>query len=212
MLRERRVRLVRAVSGLDTSGYEHPYELRSTTIGAVIRYCGRSSEAGDGDQLPNFFSSQCFTGTETETYSNNDNGSLPIGTYTGNKIESAEPDQSGCAYTPPVVQTAYNLTGLYNEHGQYEGTDQTIAIIDWCGSPTILADVNAFSAQFGLPKLIPYSQIQQPFLEVTYTAPSTCDRLGQRRNQSRCGMVACDRAQRQHQSGGSSVGKLSGCE
>jgi subtilase family serine protease len=164
--------LVRAVSGLDTTGYEHPYELRTTTIGGTTAAAVAKPATATNAE---FFSSQCFTGTEKETYSNNNNGSLPIGTYTGNKINLASQTTLGCAYTPPVVQAAYNLTGLYNEHDQYEGTDQTIAIIDWCGTPTILADVNAFSKQFGLPKLIPYSQNQQPFLEVTYTAPNTCE-------------------------------------
>ena len=52
---------------------------------------------------------------------------------------------------PQNIHDAYNLTALYHEG--YDGTGQTIVIIDWCGSPTIKKDTNAFSAQFGLPKL-----------------------------------------------------------
>ncbi len=50
-----------------------------------------------------------------------------------------------------MIQTAYNLTGLYAEG--FDGTGQTIGIIDWCGSLTIQNDANVFSAQFGLPAL-----------------------------------------------------------
>jgi subtilase family serine protease len=164
--------LVRAVSGLDTDGFEQPYIIRSASLGGADP--ARATKPATATNAE-FFPSQCFTGTEKERFTNGNNGSLPIGTYTGNKINLASETALGCAYTPPVIQTAYHLTGLYQEHDQYQGTDQTIAIIDWCGTPTILSDVNAFSAEFGLPKLIPYSQHQQPFLEITYTAPNTCE-------------------------------------
>jgi len=165
-------KVVRAVSGLDTDGFEHPYVIRPTTIGSTNSAALAKPAAVSNEE---FFPSQCFTGTEKETYTNNNDGSLPIGTYTGNKINLASETTLGCAYTPPAIQTAYHLTGLYNEHDQYQGTDQVIAIIDWCGTPTIQADVNAFSKQFGLPELIPYAQHQQPYLEITYTAPNTCE-------------------------------------
>lgn len=165
--------LTRAVSGLDNGGFEQPYVLRTNSIGSTAAAALAKPAAVSNDE---FFSSQCFTGTETETYKTD--GSLPIGTYTGNKINLESQTTLGCAYTPPMIQTAYHLTGLYNEHDQYQGTDQTIAIIDWCGTPTILSDVNAFSAQFGLPQLIPWDQHQQPFLKLTYTAPNTCESWG----------------------------------
>jgi subtilase family serine protease len=50
-----------------------------------------------------------------------------------------------------MIQTAYNLSGVYKEG--FDGSGQTIGIIDWCGSLTIQNDANAFSAQFGLPAL-----------------------------------------------------------
>jgi subtilase family serine protease len=167
--------LVRSVSGLDTDGFEHPVIVRPTSLGGTDAAVMAKPEAMSNEE---FFSSECFTGTESETFTNNNDGSLPIGTYTGNKINLASQTTVGCAYTPPAIQAAYHLTGLYNEHDQYQGTDQTIAIIDWCGTPTILADVNAFSRQFGLPELISYSHHQQPFLEITYTAPNTCESWG----------------------------------
>jgi len=166
--------LVRTVSGLDSGGFEQQYILRPTSIGGTqVAAAGIAKPAAMSND--DFFSSQCFSGTETETFSNNNDGSFPIGTYSGNKMNLASQTSMGCAYTPPMIQTAYHLDELYKEKYEYDGSDQTIAIIDWCGTPTILSDVNAFSAQFGLPQLIPYSQYQQPFLEITYTAPNTCE-------------------------------------
>jgi subtilase family serine protease len=171
--------LVRAVSGLDSGGFEQQYIVRPNSIdGTQTAMTGVAKPAAMSND--EFFSSQCFAGTETETFSSDNNGSLPIATFSGNKMNLASQTSVGCAYTPPMIQTAYNLTGLYKEKRgghtfEYDGTDQVIAIIDWCGTPTILSDVNAFSAQFGLPQLIDYSQHQQPFLEITYTAPNNCE-------------------------------------
>lgn len=177
--------LVRAVSGLDSDGFEHPVIVRpaspslsnpaslvlSNKTGGIVKPAGVSAS--------DFFSSQCMDGTETLTFSNQDSGTFPIGTYSGNKLNLASETSVGCAYTPPAIQSAYNLTGLYQEHDQFDGTGQTIAIIDWCGSPTILDDTNAFSAEFGLPQLNPASSYQQPFLGIIYTAQSLCIDWGQ---------------------------------
>jgi subtilase family serine protease len=79
---------------------------------------------------------------------------------------------AGCAYTPPPIQTAYNLTGLYAEG--YNGKGQTIGIIDWCGSLTIQSDANAFSATFGLPALTSSN------FAITYIpTPSLCESTDQ---------------------------------
>jgi subtilase family serine protease len=163
--------LVRAVSGLDSGKFESAYIIRSSKPGAPRTATAAAAKpaAVSNDE---FFSSQCFAGTEKETFSNDNDGSLPIATYSGNKLNLASQTSIGCAYTPPMIQTAYHLTGLYNERREYDGTDQTIAIIDWCGTPTILNDANAFSAQFGLPQFS--ATDQQPTLHVIETAPNTC--------------------------------------
>jgi subtilase family serine protease len=156
--------LVRAVSGLDSAQFEHTVMARPTGFG------GSKSGAAAEKQTPvsnaDFYSSQCFTGTETDTFSTNGDGELPIGIYTGNKLNLQSQTSPGCAYTPPSIQAAYNLTGLYNEG--YDGSGQTIAIVDWCGSYTIQNDANKFSAKFGLPKLTSSN------FAITYTAPSEC--------------------------------------
>jgi subtilase family serine protease len=150
--------LVRTVSGLDTATFEHPMMARTITPptsshGVKSALAARAAAKPANITPADFFDSNCFDGTEKETFTTapDEGGPLPIGTYSGNHLNLQSATSAGCAYTPPVVQTAYNLTGLYNEG--YTGAGQTIAIIDWCGSPTILADANAFSAQFGLPAL-----------------------------------------------------------
>jgi subtilase family serine protease len=140
--------LVRSISGLDSGKYEHPLMARPTTWNRQTPGAKASPRALTPDD---FFSNTCFDGTETDVFSNENNGSYPISTYKGNHLNMQSLTSAGCGYTPPMLQTAYNLTGLYAEG--FDGTGQTIGIIDWCGSSTIQSDANAFSAQFGLPAL-----------------------------------------------------------
>jgi subtilase family serine protease len=146
--------LVRSVSGLDTGKYEHPMMARPTSLGKNGPAGVSAAEAGMKTALAppsSFYTPNCFDGVVTDVLSTDNNGSLPIGTYKGNHLNLQSLTSAGCAYTPPPIQTAYNLTGLYAEG--YQGQGQTIVILDWCGSPTIQSDANAFSAMFGLPLL-----------------------------------------------------------
>jgi subtilase family serine protease len=154
--------LVRAVSGLDDAQFEHTLVTQPTNLGGSKTAAEKPAAVSDAD----FYSQQCFTGTETESFSTNGDGELPIGTYSGNKLNLQSATSPGCGYTPSSIQTAYNLTGLYNEG--YDGTGQTIAIVDWCGSFSIQSDANKFSTKFGLPKLTSSN------FAITYTAPSEC--------------------------------------
>ncbi len=71
-----------------------------------------------------------------------------------------------------MIQAAYNLNALYAEG--FDGTGQTIGIIDWCGSLTIQSDANAFSALFGLPPLTSSN------FAITYVPTvSTCQAIDQ---------------------------------
>jgi len=138
--------LVMAVSGLDSGTYQHP----------VMSATGPANPTGGAIEQPRFqpndiYSNICFDTVEKETFSTFNNGTLPIGTYQGNHLNLQTDTSSGCGYTPPMIQAAYNLNGLYNEG--YDGAGQTIGIIDWCGEFTIQSDANAFSAQYGLPQL-----------------------------------------------------------
>jgi subtilase family serine protease len=156
--------LVRAVSGLDSGEFEHTLMVRPSSLGG-------SKSAGAAVSDSDFFSSQCFTGTEKESFSTNADGELPIATYSGNKLNQESLTSPGCGYTPAEIQTAYHLTGLYNEG--FNGAGQTIAIVDWCGSFSIQDDANAFSTRFGLP------QLTSSNFNIIYTAPSLCITLDQ---------------------------------
>jgi subtilase family serine protease len=152
--------LVGHVSGLDSSEYVHPLALPlSTSSKGQVTSLGVTSDA-----TPGFFVSDCFTGTKTEKY--NTGGSYPKATYTGNNFYSSDTGP-GCGYTPAEFRTAYNLNPLYK--AGLDGTGQTIAIIDWCGSNTIRGDANAFSARFGLPKLT-----AENFTIIETPTPSKC--------------------------------------
>ncbi len=149
--------LAASVAGLDNLTYSHPFATTGVTKNAPKQgvQAALSSEAA-------FISSNCFTGVRTETFSTS--GSYPIATYHGNGYTNST---EGCGYTPAEIQSAYNLTALYKEG--FDGTGQTIAIIDWCGSPTIQSDANAFSARFGLPPLT-----SSNFHILNSSTPPTC--------------------------------------
>jgi subtilase family serine protease len=158
--------LVASVAGLDNLSYTHPAVTRSTGLPVGKSGSGLAAEAvkpAASEASPKF-DSACFTDNkETETFTTS--GSLPKATYSGHGYTKSV---AGCGYTPANIQEAYNLTPLYT--AGYDGKGQTIVIIDWCGSPTITKDANAFSSQFGLPKLTSAN------FNIIYTpSPSYCE-------------------------------------
>jgi subtilase family serine protease len=161
--------LVSAVYGMDNLQFQHPFMSRTSVPAGKTSPLGnagspiQSVAAGAAPKAdPAFFASTCFIGSVTESYTSG--GSLPDATYTGNGYTK---NTEGCGYTPEEIHTAYNLNALYAEG--FDGAGQTIVIIDWCGSPTIKGDANAFSAKFGLPALT-----NANFQIVEYPTPSTC--------------------------------------
>jgi subtilase family serine protease len=141
--------LTQTVSGLDSGEFEHPLSTASAVMapppGASLADAAappKVSAAAD----PSPFDTVCFPGPETVTFSSSLN--YPTATYQGNAYAKGS---FGCGYSPSNVQQAYGLNALYEEG--FDGAGQTIVIIDWCDSPTILADANAFSRRFGLPEL-----------------------------------------------------------
>ena len=62
-------------------------------------------------------------------------------------------------YAPFQLQNAYDLNSLYQ--GGWDGTGETIAVVDSFGSPTAWADLQQFDADFGLPDP-PSFKIVQP--------------------------------------------------
>ena len=149
------VPLVAAVGGLSSLGAE-PQIARVGRKAAVNVHSAADAEGIRAQPVPFnarsnglFFSAQCFYPPTTESFS----VSGVSATYSGNRygaaITDGPPNAAPCGYQPSDLQTAYNLTPLYN-HG-LDGTGTTVAIVDAYGSTTIANDVQAFSAYMGLP-------------------------------------------------------------
>ncbi len=68
-------------------------------------------------------------------------------------------DTFACGYTPSQLRSAYGLNSLSKKG--VNGAGQTVAIIDAYASPSIIQDVNTYSAQVGEPGLTAatYSQL-----------------------------------------------------
>jgi subtilase family serine protease len=96
------------------------------------------------------FSEQCFFPPTTVDFSGNGATATYQGNVYGAPINNSVPGTfAPCGYQPSDLQTAYNLTALYQEGLNGKGT--TIAIVDAYGSTTIANDVRAFSTAMGLP-------------------------------------------------------------
>ncbi len=158
--------LVKAVYGLHSLEYSHPHVTQAPPTAATASGPTAAAAAGVTSAAAPAISSACFTGTESETLKTNGN-TYPIANLKGNAYAANSGSLGGCGYTPPEIHAAYDLTSLYNEG--YNGAGQTIVIIDWCGSPTIRADANAFSAAYGLPPLTTTS-----FKIINSSTPPTC--------------------------------------
>jgi subtilase family serine protease len=153
--------LAAAVAGLDDVEYTHPLVSRTSNLPAPKTTTSTPAVTpGPSDPV---FTTDCFPeASRKQTLTTL--GGLPTATYKGTGYTNST---TGCGYTPANIQAAYGLTDLYKEG--FDGTGQTIVIVDWCGSPTITADANAFSAQFGLPALTPAN------FNIIYTpTPSYC--------------------------------------
>jgi subtilase family serine protease len=74
---------------------------------------------------------------------------LPVGVYYGN-VYGANPNLTP-DYTPAQLQALYGLPTAYK--AGFDGTGQTIVLLEAYGYPTIDADANAFCKLTGLPPL-----------------------------------------------------------
>ena len=165
--------LIGSIEGLDSMSYSHPLVVRrngppGTSSKPGVNAVALTSETAARPEVSSVlpassFNPKCFVGTTNQTFTSS--GSQPDATYKGNEY-TANP--AGCGYTPQNIRAAYGLNALYAD--KFDGTGQTIVIIDWCGSPTITSDANAFSKQFGLPALTSKN------FKIIYTpTPSYCE-------------------------------------
>ena len=63
-------------------------------------------------------------------------------------------------YGPSAIRTAYGLNRLID--AGFNGAGKTIVILDAFGSPTALADLQAFDAAFGLPNPPSFTVVTMP--------------------------------------------------
>src|SRR2546421_1225853 len=95
----------------------------------------------------------------------------PCSTYWGEKQVAGFTNPYGagtlpytpCGYTPAQVKGAYGISG-------YDGSGQTVAIIDAYAAPTIVQDVNQWSTNRGLP-IFHADQFTQVVATGTYNHP-----------------------------------------
>ena len=67
------------------------------------------------------------------------------------RIQNPSCSQNGQYWTPQNIRSAYNIDPFIQ--AGFDGTGQNIAIVDACGDPSIVSDVNAFIQKFGLPPI-----------------------------------------------------------
>lgn len=147
--------LIAAVTGMDDFGYEPAYVF-PTEADPVNGQMIPLSTLGPS---PNgfFFESQCFTGAQTLTFPSKATPStVPQATYTGSVYGAPITNTklghlASCGYQPSDVQTAYNMNGLYAQG--FDGSGQTIVIVDAYGSDTIQQDAEIFSQLYHLPDI-----------------------------------------------------------
>lgn len=85
----------------------------------------------------------------------------PCSSFWGEKLATPYPNPydtgalpyTPCGYSPAQIKGAYGITG-------FDGTGQTVAIIDAYASPTILNDVNTWSRLRGLPTMTNRTLVQ----------------------------------------------------
>jgi subtilase family serine protease len=147
--------LVSAVQGLSDFAYRnHVSPAKDPETGTP--YAGISPFGAGSNGL--FYSAACLRPPETVTFVTAGNpGEFPKATYTGNRyganITNPPPNLAPCGYDSAEIQTAYGLNALYK--AGWDGTGQTIMIVDAFGSNTIVQDANLFSSLNGLPQLTP---------------------------------------------------------
>ena len=99
-----------------------------------------------GSNLTTMSTTTCITAPQTYVLQNGT--SLPVAVYTGTVYQLSG---INCAYLPSQLQAAYGLNDVYA--AGFDGTGQTIVLMEGYGYPTIKQDANAYFKLTGLPQL-----------------------------------------------------------
>jgi subtilase family serine protease len=159
--------LVSTVQGLNDLAYRANVS-RALNPDTGIPYAGVPLSAVNPDGL--FFSGTCLRAPQTVTFTTG--GSTPKAIYAGNRYgaditNTQPPNLPSCGYDAAEMQKAYGLDKLYKNG--WDGTGQTIVIVDAFGSNTIVDDTNLFSQLNGLPQLT-----DSNFAIFTPNGPTSC--------------------------------------
>jgi subtilase family serine protease len=98
-----------------------------------------------------YFENQCMRPVENHAWTTG--GAAPTGVYSGNRygadITNTTPGHlAPCGYEPAAIQTAYGMKAIYAKG--WDGTGQTVVVVDAYGSPTAAQDLGKFSSVFSL--------------------------------------------------------------
>jgi subtilase family serine protease len=139
--------LVSSVSGLERHQVNPNFTLaKNLRTGQTIRKKPLTKSALDGGFLSTI-TDKALTAPQLFTYTTE--GAPPLGIYYGNAYD-LDPTLT-VAFTPSQLQDHYGLTPLISSG--YDGTGQTIALVEAYGYSAAEADANAAATLFGLPAL-----------------------------------------------------------
>ncbi|MBV9268205.1 MAG: hypothetical protein JO061_18700, partial [Acidobacteriaceae bacterium] len=137
--------LVTSVSGLSSHAvqplFKRANDPRTGQPYAPIALSVVNAKGGLGSIVEN----KCFTDPQTFTYTT-PGSKLPVGVYFGNVYDDST---KICDFTPAELQRRYGLDAAHK--AGFDGTGQTIALIEGYGYPTMLQDANTFNQLSGLP-------------------------------------------------------------
>jgi len=140
---------IAAITGLDDFGFQTNVVQASNPDGTPTSFRPLAKNTPGGL----FFEGQCFRGVETDTFTGGGNTAAYTGNRYGSDITSGFGHFPPCGYSPSELQTAYDMTPLYQ--AGLDGSGETVVITDAYGSSTIAQDAEVFSQIYGLPDLTP---------------------------------------------------------
>jgi subtilase family serine protease len=140
---------IAAITGMDDFGFQTNVIQASNPDGSPTSFRPLAKSTPGGL----FFEGQCFRGVETDVFTGGGNTATYTGNRYGSDITSGFGHLPPCGYSPSELQTAYNMTPLYQ--AGLDGTGETVVITDAYGSSTIAQDAEVFSQVYGLPDLTP---------------------------------------------------------
>jgi subtilase family serine protease len=140
--------LIAAVSGLERHQARPQIAVAKNFLTGKARFKKTLSQVEASGGILSEITGTALTAATLDTYTT-PGSSLPIGVYYGNNYD-VNP-KLAVSYTPAQLQKHYGLTDLIKKG--YDGTGQTIALVEAYGYAAAEADANVTATLFGLPAL-----------------------------------------------------------